>query len=338
MLTIFIVLGTLTQYYYILFLLGFSIVFMIRYIRKRQIKNLAKFISVIILSQVIVYIIFPNYIQQLQGNSQRSIRNDISIIEKIQTMAEREKTYTSILFNNMFNFNIKYLLVTMLIIGVIMCIIKVIKNPRQKIKINKKLKLILVPTLVYWLLVTLTSPYVDLRYILPLFVFILIIIIFLFKKELEIIIKNKKIVMIIILIVSLIYSVSLFNSAELRYQYKDSKEKIRNISNYSNIPCIYMYAPSDDVLTNTFTMNLNYVRQFENVYVMNKINFTINDLRKALEGKDISKGIIIIDNEVNREKTLNKIIEQMEEFNNYKRIEEITIERKIYNEIYLVYK
>ena len=336
---ILIVLGSLTQYYYILFFIGFSVLYIIRYIRTKQVRNLGKFIGAIIISQVLICIIFPNYTSQLAGNSERSSSDSSSYIETAETIVEREKSYLNILDDNMFNFSIKYLVFLMLIVGVVILIVKSIRTPKQRInlKINKRLTVILVPTAVYWFLVTFTSPYIDLRYILPIFIFIFIIIMYLLKKELQIIIKNKKIVLNMILVIIILYTISFISNEELRYQYISSKEKIENISKYSDIPCVYMYAPAD-VLTNTFTMNLNYVRQFENVYIMDKVNFTTNHLKKALKGKDISNGIIIMDNEANIEKVVNKIIDRMEEFDKYKKIEEFSIERTVNSEVYLVYK
>ena len=337
-LIILIILGTLTQYYYLLFLIGFFVLFIIKYITRKQIKNLGKFIGAIIIAQILVYLIFPNYTEQLSGNSKRSSGSGVNAIEKVQEILSRENDYLKILDDSMFNFNIKYLVSLMLLVGIILLIVKGIKEPKRriKLKVNKRLNIILIPTIVYWCLVTFTSPYIDLRYILPIFVFILIIILYLLKKEIELIIKNKKVVLEIVLIITMIYTLSFLLNTEFRYQYKSSKEKIENISKYKDIPCIYMYAPTD-VLTNTFTLNFNYVRQFEKVYIMNKINFSVLDVEKALKNVDISKGIIIMDNEVGAEYKAKKIVDEMEEFNNYKKIEEITIERTVNDEIFLIF-
>ena len=70
---------------------------------------------------------------------------------------------------------------------------------------------------------------------------------------------------------------------------------------------------------------------------MNKINFSVLDVEKALKNVDISKGIIIMDNEVGAEYKAKKIVDEMEAFNNYKRIEEITIERTVNDEIFLIF-
>lgn len=337
-LIILVVLGTLTQYYYLLFFIGICIVYIVKYIKKKQFKNLIKFILAIIIAQALVCMIFPKYSTQLFSNSKRSSSDEVNYAEKIEDMSTKESEYLGILNENMFGFEIKYLIYLMIIAGIILLVVNLIRNPKQKVrfKINKRILIIIVPTIIYWLLVSLTSPYTDLRYILPIFVFIFIIIMYLLKKEVQMIIKNKTIVMTCILIICLIYTASFLIPTELKYQYTSSKEKIENISKYKNIPCIYMYAHTD-VLTNTFIMNLNYVRQFENVYIMEKINFSVADVEKALEGIDISNGIILMDNEIDAENKAQKIVDGMDEFNNYEKIEEITVERTIDQYVYWIY-
>ena len=90
-------------------------------------------------------------------------------------------------------------------------------------------------------------------------------------------------------------------------------------------------------MENDFVQNINYVRQFENVYIMDKTNFSVNKLRKILEGKDMSQGIIIYDKEKEIGDKIYRIIRDMNEFTNYKKIVELKSERIIFDEIYLIY-
>ena len=334
-LTILIVLGTLTQYYYLIFLIGICLIYIINYIRKKQIKNLIKFVLAFITAQILVYTIFPSYTNQLFSNSQRSITYQKNISEQIEAKINKENEYLNILNENMFKYEIKYLIYAIIILKIAILIKDMIKNSKHKYRKNKKIVVIIVPTIIYWLVVTLTSPYTDLRYILPIFIFIWILIVYYLKMELYKL-KNKKIAKKIFLLIMIITTLTFLIPTGYRYQYISSKEKIENISKYKNIPCIYMYANSN-VLTNTFVMDLNYVRQFENVYIMDKIIFSTKTLEKKLKGIDTKNGIIIIDDEVNAENRAKKIVEEMEEFNEYKKIEEITIERNIAEEIYLIY-
>ena len=97
-----------------------------------------------------------------------------------------------------------------------------------------------------------------------------------------------------------------------------------------------MYTPAT-VLNNGFTSDFNYVRQFENVYIMDATEFSIEKLEKALDGIDTSKGIIIIDQDRTAYKETKKIVEDIEQFENFEKVEEITIERNFPTEIYRIY-
>ena len=334
---ILVVLGTLTHYYYSIFLIGVSIVVIIKYIRKKRFKNLIKFITAFIIAQILISLIFPKYTEQLSSNADRSSSGEIQLKYKIEKYANREKEYLEVLDNNMFNLKVSYIFIGIIAMSIIILLINLVKNRNKKVqlKINRKINIIIVPTIFYWLVISLTSPYIDVRYILPLFVFILISIIYILKKELQILIKNKKAVLILLLIISICYLNPLWGNKEVKYQYTSSKEKFENIEKYKNIPCIYMYTPAT-VLNNGFTSDFNYVRQFENVYIMDATEFSIEKLEKALDGIDTSKGIIIIDQDRTAYKETKKIVEDIEQFENFEKVEKITIEKNFPKEIYRI--
>ena len=139
-----------------------------------------------------------------------------------------------------------------------------------------------------------------------------------------------------LLIISICYIDSLWENKEVKYQYTSSKEKFENIEKYKNIPCVYMYAPAT-VLYNSFIGDLNYVRQFENVYIMEAKEFNTENLEEVLKEVDTSKGILIIDLDRTAYNEAKKIVEDMEQFENFEKVEEITIERNFPTEIYRIY-
>lgn len=330
-----VILGTLTQYYFIFFYLGICITEIIRYIRKKQIKNLFKFVLVFIVSEVAVYLIWNPYIEQLTRGSGRNVKAGDLLADKITLFWSRQKEYFSILNDNMFNVKISYAFIFVIVLGIIALAIKLIKNKNQKVRFNKRINMIIIPTLIYWYIVTKTSQFIALRYILPTFVFIMIILMYVLRKEISTIVKNKKYTVIILSIISLIF-VTFPNKKELKYQYPESKQKIENIKQYKDVPCIYMYT-AKSVLENRFTLNLNYVREFNNVYIMNAMLFTTQELEKVLKDVDTSNGIIIFDNTVKIKKKVDKIVNELDEFSNYKKIESMTIDRAYADDIYLVY-
>lgn len=162
------------------------------------------------------------------------------------------------------------------------------------------------------------------------------IILYVLKQEIEMVCKNQKQAITIIAIISIFYTTAFWNQPKLRYQYKGSKNIIETIEEYKDIPCVYLYT-KNPVLRNDFVQNINYVRRFENVYILDGVNFSINKLKKALEKVDTSKGIILYGykNEINYQTY--RIIESMQEFKSYEPIVEITQERNCYNELYRIY-
>lgn len=329
------VLGTLTQYYFIFFYLGVFIAEIIRYIRKKQIKNLVKFILTFIISEILVYLIWPPYFEQLTRGSGRNETGGNTFVEKILSFSSRQKEYFEILDNNMFNLKVSYLFVFVILVGIIVLTVKLIKNRKSKVCFNKKINMLLVPTLIYWYIVTKTSQFIALRYILPIFVIVMIILVYLLKRELAFLIKNKKHALIATTAIMIIFLVMPTTKA-LEYQYPESKEKIENLEKYKDIPCIYMYTHKN-VLENRFTLNLNYVRKLDNVYIMNSMLFTTQELKKALQNVDISKGILVFDNTTKIEKRVNKIITELDEFSSYRKIETFTADRVYPDDVYLVY-
>lgn len=333
-----IVLGTLTQYYYIIFLLGICIIALTRYLKRKQIKNVVKFISVFIIAQIMINIIFPKYTDQLLGNTERSSSGNIPIAQKIERICMREREYFEIVNESMFHFKISYLLIWMTFLGIVLIVIKLIKDRKTKVTLKNHTNLIsiLVPTIFYWLVISITSPYIDLRYILPIFIFWLMIILYVLKQEIEIVCKNQKQAIMIIAIVSIFYTTAFWNQPNLRYQYKGSKNIIETIEKYKDIPCIYLYT-ENPVLRNDFVQNINYVRRFENVYILDGVNFSINKLKRVLKEVDISNGIILYGYKDEIDYKTYRIIKSMQEFKSYEPIVEITQERNYYNELYRIY-
>lgn len=341
-LIILIILGTLTHYYYIIFLIGISIINFIKYIKRKQLKNLMKYIIAICVAEILISLIFPGYIQQLEKNfircSDTSTETESSETEETVDTLTREKLYLKILDNNMFYLKISQSVLLLVIISTILLIQNMYKNIKMKIKIQYNLKIayIIFPMFFYWIIITTTSPYIDLRYILPIFILLLILIIYMLNFILKKIIKNEKIILILLIGISLIYVLPFYGNTYLEYQYSSNMEDIKKVQEYKDIPCIYLYSDKE-MLENNFLLNLNYIRQFENVYIMNKEEFSIEHLKHALKEVDISKGIIIFDEGIGTSERIRQIIKNMNEFSKYKKIVRFTEKESTKSTVILIY-
>lgn len=329
-----VLLGNMTHYYFVIFMLPIHILNIIRYIRRKQFKNLIKYVGIIIAIEVFITIIFPAYGGQLVGNSDRTRKTGSLKVWTIR-LINRSKMYFEIIDNNMFHLKVSYLIKGILAIGIVTAVIELIRNYKKKIRISRKINTIIIPTAFYLFFIIATSPYIDIRYILPMFVFILIIIMYFLKKELEVILKNKKIALIITSIICIIYPLMLWKNENMEYQYTGNKEIMELIQTHEDIPCIYMYEHAT-VLKNRFMEDYNYVRQFEQVYIMEKTKFSIEHLKEVIKQVDTTKGIMIIADEMEMYKKIDEIVAGIDEVNQYKIVLRIEGKGSIKN-IYLLH-
>lgn len=313
-LTAIIMLGSLTHYYFLIFLAGFLLVYIIKLIKEHQFKNLAYLLLTILISQLLTFAIYPNYFKQITRGSGRNERK-----MTLENIISREQTYLNKLNSNMFFFYLKYIAL-ILLIGLIICIvISIIKKRKIKdFKYASEMNVVIFPALIYWTYITLTSQFIALRYILPIFVFALIILFYIANVELATIMKNKKAFLCSMLMFSTL-CIMPCNFRKIAYQYPNNKERYETIEKYKNVPVIYLYE-REDVLNNDFMFVYDYVRRFDNCYIMNKEQFSVRHFKDVIKDVDTSNGVILIDYSIELERECAQILAFSRKFSNCENI------------------
>ncbi len=186
--------GSLTHYYYLFYLAMLFIMFVVKYIKEKRFKQLIKYVGTIILSAITSLLIFPYSIQHMffgyRGQGAISKLTNISqFINNICQYIVKIDLYT---FNNLL------FLILFFIFGII--IYKKVKKIKIIEEKNKYIKYIALSTTFYAILVAISSPWVELRYIMPVCNFIFILIIYVMYILLENIVKEKTLNKIIIII------------------------------------------------------------------------------------------------------------------------------------------
>lgn len=281
-----VVIGFLTHYYYIIFLVGLYIIYMFKYIKNKNYKAALRYTICLIISGIISLIIFPYAIshiflsyrgQEAQGSLLSSDKWFIDIAN-----------YLNIIDNKVFSNNI-------IIIFAIIFIF------RKKIKTEKKVWLLIMPTVLYLILVAKISPYKEIRYIMPICICIMIITIYLLNKC----IKSQILICAILLICILIPN-------ELEYTYRKYEYIVEKIEDEHNLPAIYIFNLNE----NRFLDDIYLFTLIDRSYIMNYNDFSEEKLKSVLNEVDISNGIILftnnmVDNEKVKEE-FNKLINNSE--------------------------
>ena len=234
--------GSLTHYYYLFYLAMLFIMFVIKYLKEKEYKELFKYIGTMLLAGFFSLIIFPYSIQHMffGYRGQGAISNLLNISEFLKRIGQY------ILIVDVYNFN-NTLFILLIFISFIIIYKKVKKIKLIETK-NKYIKYIVLPTIFYFILVAISAPWVELRYIMPICNLIFILVFYSIITLLKNVIKEKTINKIMIGIVLLILIMPFISNQiidlvigktfrnEQENSYSSKQDIVEKLKNESNIP------------------------------------------------------------------------------------------------------
>lgn len=234
--------GSLTHYYYLFYLAILFMMFVIKYIREKRYKELIYYILTMCCGAVVSLIIFPYSIQHMffGYRGQGVINNLANIQQYIVNVILYFIITNTYVFNN--------ILIVLLIGIVIICLYKLLKHKKILNEKNRYIKYIAIPTLFYFIIVSICSPYIELRYILPISSMIFIIVMYFVYNTLHSIFKEKTTNRIIVSIF-LVMFIMVFLSNEIvaliigkdfrsekEYLYSNKTELVEKLKSECNLP------------------------------------------------------------------------------------------------------
>ena len=195
MLTLIVILGILTQYYFILFAGLIGLVFLVFKIKERNIKDLIKYIIAAVIGAVIALCIYPYIISNVLGGNRGLGSLDISNLEFVTIftyLVYKLCTYIQILAKDLFlNHVWLFALCAGFAVGA-----GIYFRFAKKHKLNRKAMFIIIPALVYFIGISLVSPFNSDRYVMASLPLISMLFTFAFIKIFELI-KNEKVRLIL---------------------------------------------------------------------------------------------------------------------------------------------
>ncbi len=158
-----VLLGVLTQYYFILFAGLVGLVMLVFSIKERSIKSLLIYIGVSILGFAAAFAFYPYIITNVLGGNRGlgSISIDIDTVTIVTYIGYKLLTYVQILVKELF-IGQTWLLIVMLIAAIVF---GVYFRFFKKRKLNRKCCFLIVPAVVYFSLISLISPFNSDRYV-----------------------------------------------------------------------------------------------------------------------------------------------------------------------------
>ena len=190
-------------------------------------------------------------------------------------------------------------------------IYKKLNENKEKLQ-NEYTTIILLPTIFYFIVVAIASPWIEIRYIMPICGLAFILVIYYLYKLLKSIYKQKAKNIIIGVILVMIFISPFVFKIEPETLYSDKKEIVSKLGNELNVPTIFFFNSKN----NRFLDDILLFSTVNESYVAKDIDVNENNIKNIFENKDTSKGIVVFINAGQNNDDILEKVRNSFEFNN----------------------
>lgn len=278
--------GSLTHYYYLFYLVMMFIMFVIKYIKEKRYKELIAYFVTMCIAGVLSLIIFPYSIQHMffGYRGQGAISNLTNISQFLTNIC----LYIYKINRHAFNGLLFIILIAML--GIV--IYKKVKKQKIEIEKNKYIKYIAIPTLFYSVIIAIASPWIELRYIMPVCGLIFILILYLLYNLISNLVQGKKLDITMLIICIIIMITPIIFRMEPEEMFLDKRDIVNKLQNELNVPTIFMFNSNE----NRFLDDILLFSVLDESYVAKDVECTEENIQNIVKDKDLSNGLVIFIN------------------------------------------
>jgi len=301
-------LGSLTHYYFLFYLFFLFVCFLISFVRNKNWKALKGYFFSIFLAAICSLVIFPYSIKHMFFG----YRGDGAIQKLFQPSTFLFQFGAYFMKLNQYTFH--YFLIPILIFLCGLWIVSKKKNLRTPFK--SKMESILCWSLCgTFLFISLMSPYIELRYILPICSLIFVFVIHFFYEYFKLLVPKfyKKCFAILCVFV---VCTSIFFSMQPELVYPYHKTIVQKFKDNTSILAIYFL----DMQNNRFLDDILLFSILENSYISQRLDFEEEELIAVFKGKDLSSGMYVFLNQSERKK---EFLEKIKDILHFESVEHI---------------
>lgn len=280
-------LGSLTHYYYLFFFIPLFAVACFRFIKSKQGKALRNYLIAVFSAAALSLIIFPYSIKHLfttyRGKGALwNLRYSEPYTKNIGLFTDKAYTY---IFNCML----------FAVVGFSICMLIFIAFRHKKLEITNAGTLItaVVPTLFYFIVVSVASPYVELRYIMPvsqLFFVITIAIMWILMRQFMT--RSGICVVFAILFIGFV-RLPIKREILPEMLFTERLEIVETIENAHDRPAIYCLNSEHD----RFLEDIYLFTKIDDSYIACDADYSKESIQSIFKDTDTSRGITVFINE-----------------------------------------
>lgn len=285
LMSLFIIAGALTHYYYLVFVLVLYIMYMVHFIKGKNKTNAIRYTIAMIVSGILYLLIFPySIVHVLFGYRGQGVASNLRSFE---TMWNSLGKYIQILNLHVFN----NVLIFFILFVSIYILIKIVKNKIIIVNFkNREFFLLFTPTLIYLIIIACISPYQEIRYIMPICPAIIIIVMYFVKNVLRRMLSKEKTFVAMNLIFLLMLFIPMNKNLTLEYMYSDMSELVQQTEEYSDLPTLYIL----DKNNNRFMDDLYLFTKIDQSYILDFELFSQEKIQEIFMDINTDKGVRVI--------------------------------------------
>lgn len=278
--------GSLTHYYYLFYLAMLYLIFTVKYVQQKEYKTWIYYTITMGMAGILSLIIFPYSIQHMFFGYRGQ-----GVLSKLTDMSQflmNISAYLGIVHYFVFHNLLLLILIAMVILN----------HCRKKKGIEKEepteiFKLIVWPTTFYFVLVAIASPWIELRYIMPICSLLFLLVMVYLYQFISKLWKEKEANIIMSLLLVIVMLAPIMYKIEPQVMYSDKKEIVQKLEKERNVPTIYLFQSSH----NRFLDDILLFAKIKESYIAKDLDCTQENIQNIFKGKDTSNGIVVFINE-----------------------------------------
>lgn len=281
-----LLIGGLTHYYYFIYVLGVYLVYSILCIKNKRFEDLKKYNIICIVSAFAYILIWPYAIKHILYGT-RGIKENTSIFISYIKF---------VIFVWIANKEFYYYLLPIFII----LIIGISKSKTQKTfkANNSSIKFLIYPTIIYFIVISKNAPYLENRYLIPIYSITIISSIYYIKVYLNKFWSNKDTLFIEAFLFLIMCYLPLVSKIDFEYSYSKYNHIAQKVEN-ENLPIIYVF----NTQNNRFLDDIYLFTLSPKSVIIKYEDLTEENLEKIIENE--KKFFLICNEGVEKEKFKN---------------------------------
>ena len=284
-----VLMGGLTHYYFFIYVFGIYMYLLVKHIRKKEYKFIVKYTITLAVTAVIYLLIFPYTINHIFFGY-RGI--DATEPITLQNLIFGIGSYINEINKAIFNYSLPRYILAVLVIFAIFKIIEKRKNkdkPVQKSDKNQFIMMIVIPTIIYFIVVLIQSPYKELRYIMPICPEIVLLTIYVTKLALGKYIKEKHLCIGLAMVFAIIVLTPGLTNNKLNFAYEYRKDLVETVEK-NNTPIVCVFDPNG----NRFMDNMYLYTKVDKAYIMNVNDYSVEAVKEVLKNENVENGVTFV--------------------------------------------